>query len=396
VFRWKSRPALPSQKFPLTPFTLLRPFLTPKLVSLEVQLAYSSDAKYQLFLENYPTLSPNLRSIRFKLFSGMANKPVSQALSRSICTNPNWEHVELSPPIDNVGLKHLGMSSTLKTVSLILASQTSQLDKTCFGPEDTPFRCVTDLALILDSFNFATCLLRPHDQVFRSLNVVVHTPTVATEASTFISALASPQRRNSLQSIIVRDKNPYVVPRVGISTSDWQGIRVRQPLSYKTFHPLVSLVHLRKLVIDLDHPTSLNDEEFAGLVCNWPVLEVFQMMSACGEHPAPLITLKGLLSLLVSCRKLRTIGLTLDARDVPSGAYADVCSPSVTSPIRFHNSPIKHPDLVTEFLLKHLPSVPCVFNSWCDLPIVDPIASDNLEYKLLWLQVNTRIDRPLS
>ena len=106
-------------------------------------------------------------------------------------------------------------------------------------------------------------------------------------------------------------------------------------------------------------------------------------MSARGEHLAPLITLKGLLSFLVSCPKLREVGLTLDVRDVPSGAYTDVCNPSVSSII-----PIKHPDLVAEFLLKHPPSVPGVFFSWCGR------VNDYLEYEQLWLQVDKRIGHP--
>ena len=65
---------------------------------------------------------------------------------------------------------------------------------------------------------------------------------------------------------------------------------------------------------------------------------------------------------LESCRTLCKIGLTLDARDVPVEAYADVCSPSITYPITFHNSPLKHPDLVAEFLSKHLPSMLVCFH----------------------------------
>ena len=133
-------------------------------------------------------------------YFGMDHETVSQDLSRSICTNANWEHVELSPPIDNVVLKHLGMSSTLKTVSLTLAPQISRPDQTCFGPEDTPFCNVTDLALALwNSLDFATCFLRPRDQVFHSFEVTLHTSTIAMDVSAFISALASPQRIHSLQ-----------------------------------------------------------------------------------------------------------------------------------------------------------------------------------------------------
>ncbi|KAI9567422.1 hypothetical protein HD554DRAFT_2107131, partial [Boletus coccyginus] len=272
-------------------------------------------------------------------------------------------------------------------------------DESFFGPADTPFRSVTDLSFELwNPLDFVTHLLRPRDQVLRSFAVTLHKLPVATEVSALLSALASLQRVHSLQSIIVT-RIPYLVSGVGISSSDMQGVLACQPLSYETFRPLASLVHLRKLVINLNHPTSLNDEELASLVRNWPLLEVLQMMWARGEHPVASITLKGLLSLLVSCRMLREIGLTLDARDVPVGAYANVCSPSITHPITFHNSPLKHPNLVAEFLSTHLPSVPGVSPSftWGRSPASSTAnnAKLNLEYQRLWLEVNKRIGHPV-
>ena len=274
-------------------------------------------------------------------------------------------------------------------VSLTLASQISRPEETFFGPADTPFRSVTNLSFVIwNPLDFVTCLLQPRDQVLRSFAVILHTPPVATEVSTLLSALPSPQCVHSLQSIMV-SRIPYIP---GILS----GILACQPLSHEMFHPLTSLVHLRKLVINLNHLTSLNDEEFASLVHNWPLLEVLQMTQAHGEYPVASITLKGLLSLLMFCRMLRKIGLTLDARDVPVGVYGDVCSPSITYPIMFQNSPIKRPKLVAEFLLKYLPSVPGVSPSftWGWSPAKN--AKSFQEYQRLWLEVNKRICNPVS
>ena len=401
MFRWECLPDfVPASDFPFESIAFLWPLFTPEIVTLEVQLNDSDDPKYRLFLENYPSLCPNLKSIKFNFSSGIQDhETVSQpeALSQAICGNANWQHVELSPSIDNVVLKHLGICSALETVSLTVAPQMSRPDEACSGPEDTPFRSVTDLALILwNSLDFATCLLRPRDQVFNSFKVTLYTLMVATELSSLLAALASPQRTNSLRSINISHVH-HIVSGASLSTIDTH----RSPLSYETFRPLVSLANLRRLVINLNHSTSLNDEEFAGLVRNWPLLENLHMTWACVERPLASITLKGLLSLIGSCPRLRQVALTLDASDVPVvGTYADVCNPSITSPIQFHNSPLKDPDLVAKFLMKHLPSIPGVVPTftwvvtWHTAQQTTNIADFSLEYRRLWLQVNGCIGHP--
>ncbi|KAF8549436.1 hypothetical protein OG21DRAFT_588781 [Imleria badia] len=111
-----------------------------------------------------------------------------------------------------------------------------------------------------------------------------------------------------------------------------------------------------------------------------------------GERSSASMTLKALLLLLVSCPKLRVIGLTLDARDVPvAGTHTDVCNSSDTFPMEFHNCPLKDPELVAEFLMKHLPSMPRVdcTHTLHMHPTVD--SSSDLEYQRLWTQVNQRM-----
>ena len=380
MFRWKSLRRSPTtSESSFSAIAFLSPSLAPNIVTLEVHWDNGNDPTYQLFLTD-PHLCPNLESITLNVSSRPnVYEPVSQELCRAICSNANWRHVMLSPPIDDVVLRHLGMSSTLRTVSVTLAPQTLRLDEACFGSQDTPFGSVTDLALVLlDSLDFATSLLRDRDQVFRSFQLTLHTLTAETEVSALLTALSSPQRIHSLQAIAVGHPLAF---GLGLSTSD------SQPLSYETFRPLVSLAHLRVLVIDFNYPASLSDQEFANLVCNWPLLEVLQMTWTRGERSSASMTLQGLLLLLASCPKLCEIGMTLDARDVPVGdTYAGVCNPFITSPMHFHNCPLRDPDMLAEFLVKHLPSMPRV--RWTHtLP--------NLEDQRLWVQVNQRMHPPV-
>ena len=342
-------------------------------------------------MDNYLSLCPNLQSIELFIGCSPEDRALSQTLSQTICSSTGWQHVRL-PLIDDVGFKHLGGCSNLKTVSLTLGLQTSRPNEACFGPDDTPFRNVSDLYLILwVPLDFVTRFLRPCDQVFHSFAVELYamTPNIVTELSTLLTALASPQRLHSLQSISVFEAPPR---RRYISSNNMHG----QPLSYETFRPLASLVHLRRLFIDMQHSASLNDKEFADLVRNWPLLEELRMTWLQWENPVASITLRGFLSLLTSCRELRIIFLTLDARDVPmAGTYADVCNPSFTGLIAFQNCPLKHPDLVAKFLLKHLPSIRRVVHGWSTpltlgAPAVDPNVNLHSEshYERLWHEVN--------
>ena len=352
-------------------------------------LSGTSDPKFPSFLENFPLLCPNLKSIKFDFLS-QSPLPVTttQSLSRAICGHGDWQRVELACPIDIITLKHLGMSPTLKAVSLTLGPETTRPDEDCFGDGDTPFRNVTKLALRLWNLPAPTTamhLLRGHDQAFHSFNIIfLDTQITAMELPAFLRTIASPRRIDSLQSLVV--KRPRHPPfAVSIPTSEIQG------LSYETLCPIAPLVHLRELVIDLNHPISIDDEELASLVCNWPCLEVLFLTGMRGKHPAKSITLKGLLSLLVSCPKLREIGMSLDARHVPSDVRMDVCRPLV-SRLTFQDSPIEHPELVEEFLFKHLPCVPGV-----DVSTLSWFGDlDHSKRFQLWTQVNACRNRRLG
>lgn len=222
------------------------------------------------------------------------------------------------------------MSSTLRVVSLTIPG-TTRPDEPCFGPLDTPFRKVTNLVVTLrDRLVCVTHLLRAHDQAFHI-----------------------------------------------------------QGLSYETFRPIVTLVHLRELVINLNNPIAIDDDEFARLVCNWPCLEVLRLTGRRQEHPAKSLSLKCLLSLLVSCRKLRSISITLDARQVPlmdTGVESDVCS-RLVSYLSFQNSPIEHSELVAEFLFKHMPYVTHMHSVFTQRLSVEDQMYPYLQFKL-WARVD--------
>ena len=258
-------------------------------------------------------------------------------------------------------LSHPSGCPNLKTLSLTLAPQTSRPDEALFGPEDTSFCNVLEIRL----------------KLWNPLNV-------AANVSALLTAFAPPRRLQSIRLVH------------NVSSGLSSNITHDQPLSYETFRPLASLVHLRRLFIDVHYPTSLDDEEFSDLVRNWPFLEALQMTWLYGGDSATSITLRGLLSLLASCRELRAISLTLDARNVPvAGTYADVCYPSITSRINFRNSPITHPDLVARFLLRHLPSMRRVSSStWFAFNVTgDPTAAASnadrdYHYDRLWCSVH--------
>ena len=231
-------------------------------------------------------------------------------------------------------------------MTLAPGPEAPQSDETWFGHADTPFRNVTKLTLTLwNRLDFATHLLRAHDQVFHSFKVLVHTPPTITELSVLLTAIASPQRIHSPQAVTVRQPR-YLLFGVSMPA------REVQRLSYETFRPLVSLAHLRELVIHLNHTISLDDDEFAALVSHWPFFEVLRLMGMREEYPAKSIALKGLLSLLVSCQKLREIGLSVDASVVPVQMCADIYRPSVNRLV-FQDSPIKHSVRVAKFLSTH-------------------------------------------
>ena len=366
--------------------TSLLSLLSPKIVTLEVALTTSSPTGLQLFLENFTVLCPNLKFIKFDFLSKLNRtsmitlpKIATQALSRAICDHGDWQRVELSCAIDNVTFTHLGLSSALRVASVMPDPEVMRPDETCFGHGDIPFRNATKLSLtVWDHLDVATHLLRPYEQAFHAFKVTLrNTKTTIVDVYALFTAIVSPQRIHSLQSLVIRRSRRH--RHIPIPANGTQG------LSCETFRPFVSLVHLCELNITLNYSIMIDDDEFASLVCNWPSLQVFRLMGKC-EESGKAISLKGLLSLLASCPQLREIGMSLDARHIPYDP-ADLCRPSVTR-LSVQNSPISNPELVSTFLLKHLPSIRRVYTGSLMLP-----SPQRQRLGQLWVRVNVFMRR---
>ncbi|KAG6380503.1 hypothetical protein JVT61DRAFT_8662 [Boletus reticuloceps] len=156
--------------FHVDSIAFLRPLLTPKIVTLEVDLTYEDGPKCRFFLKNYPVLCPIMKSIKFSFpFAIKHGKSVSQAFSSAICGNADGQNVELSPPIDDIAIKHLGMYSTLRRVFFTTDPSTPQPHKTYFARHSAVLQIWA--LVLLDPVGFVTRLLRPCDQMFRRLEV---------------------------------------------------------------------------------------------------------------------------------------------------------------------------------------------------------------------------------
>ena len=338
-------------------FSSLRTLFTPKLDTLEFLLNDVTDPTFPSLLGALTFLCPNLKSINFDL-RGQPPLGTTEALAQLICSNADWNSVALSQHTDNVTLRSLGLSSTLKAVSLIFDPETIQPD---FEHTGTPFRNVTRLTLFLrNRLDVAMHLLRPRDQAFRAFKVSLErTRVTSTDLFALLLAIVSPPRIHSLQSLIVLHYCPssYTIDDDSVPAHEIRGF------PYEAFRPIASLVYLHELVVNLDYPIIIDDDEFAHLVCNWPYLEVLCLSGGCKTFTNAM-GLKGLLSLLGSCPRLREIKLSLDVRQVPSDA--GVHRPLVTH-LTFVDSPILDPILVEAFLFRHLPRVrfvePC-FTIW--------------------------------
>ena len=206
-----------------------------------------------------------------------------------------------------------------------------------FEHTETPFRSVTRLALtVWKRIDVATNLLRVHDQAFHTFEAKLHNIQITiVDMSAFLTAIASPRRAHSLRSLevtVLRFQNFMLGGNI-------LGGDIPE-LPYEALRPIRSLVHLRELVFDLNPSITIDNDEFANLVRNWPCLELIRLTGRC-EESTKSISLKGLLSLLISFPKLQKIALSLGAPRVPSDkvnalvAGADRAAPLLpTSPFK--------------------------------------------------------------
>ena len=113
-----------------------------------------------------------------------------------------------------------------------------------------------------------TGLLRRHDQAFNTFEVALISPQVTTmEISAFFTAIVSPRRIHSLQSLTLR------LPRIVLSMLAERGakILVRNVAPHKVLCASPRTSHYSVA-------PNFNDDEFVGLIRNWPDLEVLHLM----------------------------------------------------------------------------------------------------------------------
>lgn len=363
--------------------------LSPTLVSLSTALCRAQPG-VDSFLQNYPLLCPGLKFVEIEICQSFFHPENGSTweipkLSQAICTHKHLESLKLSLPIDGVALGHVMLSPQLRVVSLVLHSMEPNLGNIGITSADIPFRNVKQLELFVWDFQFVPRLLRPQDQKFQAFFLHVTGLHDAKTISSLMTALASPQRTESLQSIhlTLSDSHApydeYYDPVYNNSAHHY--------LTYDIFRPLTSFKHLRQLVILLVNHTVLEDEELVNLARNWPVLEAIELNGNNGNgHRVKSITLGGLLSLLMLCPRLHDLRLSIDARDVPMKTSMDVCENKIPI-LRLPDSPIRDARLVADFFAKCIPSVAFIDVDFAPIPPVSPYRPLE-DYELLWDEVN--------
>ncbi|KAH0826542.1 hypothetical protein J3R83DRAFT_4895 [Lanmaoa asiatica] len=380
------------------PFMYIRRLLCPKLTSLDVIIP-ERETSLVSFFDAFSRLCPNLKFIKFD-FDGDARQvcvAAAPVLARSICSYASLVCLELSSPIDAASLRHLASLSTLKTLSLILDPQIIQPHEICVPATKAPCCIVQELDFTIWDFQLVTCFLQILDQAFRTLKLYLHdqpTPRSVSAFFTRLIALKLPHTDTLRSFRFALHREPpsysYVFPYLGKPEGP-----LNHCFSYDTFSPLESFTSLRELVIDMNHQTSLDDNELMNLARSWPLLEVLHLDCLPGEYRRPVaksVTLNGLLSLLTSCLNLHELHLSLDAREVPVEAGAVIRNTAIRS-LLLKNSLIDHPHLVEEFLFEHLPNV-----SWVETQFTRHLPRDsNYHAELLghsWREVNSfRVQR---
>ncbi|KIJ62013.1 hypothetical protein HYDPIDRAFT_30833 [Hydnomerulius pinastri MD-312] len=353
----------------------IRPLLTPTITHLDVSFGVGYGSVVLDFLQGYHTLCPNLTSIRFH-YQGMNTK-----ISTAICRAQSLESIDCGL-IDDTALTHIARSLTLKKFS----TQLYHIDSHRIlrdiardnSPDLPPFRNVKVINLHLGDLSFIIPFLKPHHQSFTDVSLTFFvTPTTAILHS-FFSALGSSTRQGSVRRVHLLQVHQSELDRRWVRPDHWQ------PLTYDSLCPLQSFTCLRELVLELDNPVSLEEENLMMLARAWPRLEVLQVNYRSGwrvDSSTDPVTLNGLVSLLRLCPMLCTLGLSFDAREVPLPSLDPLAStlqvpvppsePSEASAqqglwgirntrlkiLNVSDSPIKDPTSVARFLAEVFPSL---------------------------------------
>ena len=340
---------------------LVKKLFTPGLVSLDIALYEGMDMLLPLF-DDLAHFCPNIKTLKCDLGRPLRIPTLRavDALSNPVNCLGNVEHLEIFEPFDAVTLKRIILSPHFKALGIMLGFLL-EVKHIGITPTDIPFPDVETIDLELWDLGFLTSLLRPHQQRFHSVGIRFHSdgyrPRVQPVLSCF-TALATPQRANSVQSIIF-SLHGDCLHEYWQEVSELVDSPERFCLTYETLSPLVSFRCLRKLVVALNNQISINDDELGTLARGWPLMEVLQLNCRSGGWPwetADYPTLCGLLAVIAACPQLRSICLPVDARVVPKDANPDIRN-TVIPTIDFPDSLISEPLAVVEFLHKHLPAV---------------------------------------
>ncbi|KAF8137202.1 hypothetical protein EV363DRAFT_654129 [Boletus edulis] len=341
---------------PHIPIILIQRLLSPTLVSLTATLAEADGATLLSFLDNYPQLCPNLKSVQFSFLAGHS-ATIIQALSRAICSQNTLENVILYAPVDDKALEHLSMLPSLKVLTVTLSERSRPRTRSIL-PTDPLFRNVEVLEFKTSDLDLVTNLLRPRDQIFHTFRLHHHKRLTSKSVVTFLDVLASRSRTRSLQGFTFSSSDfshPVPVDQMASEAP-------RYRLSYETLQPLMVFGSLRFLDIEWSEQISLDDDEVAKLARSWPLLQVFKLYCGRGGYPpfsTKYPTLLGLLSLVTCCPKLHTVSLPLDATQVPEVKEAKACMTNFACLI-VPESPIDQALPVAEFLFKYIPCVTAV------------------------------------
>ena len=383
ALRWSS----PYISTPYIPIIFIQQLLSPTLVSLEATLAETDGPALLSFLENYPSLCRNLRSLEFHFPFGLFSETTTQALSRAIRSQHSLENLVLHAPIDWDALKYLSTLPTLRKLSVNLPEGSRQhIDD--FLATEMLFCGAQVLDFTVLDLELVTSLLQSRHLIFHVFRLYHRGRQTPEALFAFLKVLTPRAPTTPLRELTLSFgdcSHPFPVEQM-----EREGVRYR--LSYETLQPLTALGNLRELMIEWSEQISLDDDELVKLACNWPSLQVFNIYCGRGGYPpfsTKYATLRGLLSLVSTCTQLHAVSLPLDAREVPVVQDIKPCETNFTCLI-VPESPIGRAHPVAEFLFTYLPYVTAVDARFLRPPGAD--VSQIMAYERAWQQVELRLE----
>lgn len=332
----------------------LRPLLGPRLVSFNLGLDLESGDHKELssFLKTLPYHCPGLKAVSLGIFLDINDaESISPVLSRTICGFDKLDRLAIHTQIDDVTLRHLIVSSQYTQLLLTIRQHQIEELELSLLPSDIPFSGAKMIGLSGLELGSMIGLLRSEGQRFTITEFHLAVPPTSQLTLSFLTALASSTRRSSLQSLTLDRRYSNI--------AESQLEDIHYILSRDTLQPLVFFHNLRELSIDLKNPMSLNDQELVDLARAWPLLRFLRIVSGSATSTHHL-TLRALLMLVVACPKLESVGLCVDAVQVPKRRADRGIRSVVLKELDFPGSPIDDAELVAKFLLRHFPSADCV------------------------------------